>query len=187
LLGNICLGGKEHNSSMDSGMVIECNEEENHHESSKLKDTSFEEGAYHFQSIEEPENIKGYIALEGKSLVALDLNKKKDKNILNRQIIKPIKKHSVYRTSGSSDGTQRLCFTAGANYEKHPPKANKQNQNEFNGIVPINDIANLEAEGESSPENKNRTFTSKLNDSIKENTMNNIGRISSHDEELTNF
>lgn len=73
----------------------------------------------HYVSVEEHKNqIKGYVALEAKSIVAVDDFKvNRTENDSTRKIIKPIKNYS-FKVSGNYDGTHRLCNTANANYDK---------------------------------------------------------------------
>lgn len=92
----------------------------------------------HYVSVEGHNNlIKGYVALEGKSFVAIDdfkVNQGPD-NI--RRIIKPVI-NTPYRISASSEGTNRLCFTANANYDKKDT-SNSRDSREQNKNILIRD------------------------------------------------
>ena len=73
-------------------------------------------------SQEESYDIKGYVALETKQIVPIDdIQSIKESNEHSRRIIKPLKNNQC-RISSSSDNTQKLWFTAGANYENRTSK-----------------------------------------------------------------
>ena len=109
----------------------------------------------HQMSIDEPGNeIGGYVALEGRSLFAGDLDDS-NKNDSVRRVIKH-SKNSVFRLSSSSDATHRLWFTAGANYKKHNV-INKQ-INAKQGLHPTK----VDVEKYNSNNQITKTVTSKL-------------------------
>lgn len=90
----------------------------------------------HYVSVEDHGHlVKGYFALEGKLFKAVDDDFRINRAQENaRRVIRPIK-NNAYRVSGSSEGTNRLWFTANANYEKRQTTTSK-GFNEINSSSP---------------------------------------------------
>lgn len=74
----------------------------------------------HYVSVDDHKNqIKGYVALEAKSIVTVDDFKgNKGETDNSRKIIKPIKNYS-FKVSENLEENQRSCFTANAKYDKN--------------------------------------------------------------------